>query len=216
MSEAEQAHFASELDLRSIEDRIIEMVGDEPLFTMDTIRDKFPHETDRAVYRALNKLEETNRIKFIHWRNRKKVYTTHGVSKVPNLPTLDGKQAPLREAMKWIDSFFENGRWKTLDEINTVLPDIMLMFQIAHIDDRKEMKTNYSEIQSRLSKHRSVLTNIVSWIDIIQKHPLMAGDLDYFKATLTDNSDPGVPSVEEIIEFKRWYTKFKAAQKNEG
>lgn len=197
-------------DWLSNEDRIFVHFSDEPFFTYDQVKERFPDINDRSIYRALNKLEATHRIRFLKFLNRKKVYTTAGVSPLPVIKNANGEYYPISVLLKNAAQMYEAGKLKRLEEVNDIWILVANLFVIALNDDplndkRRDVIMTYKE----LMKMRAVFLSYIENIDAITQHPTMQGDVDLFIKVFTNTRDSEVPTPEELLKFRVWLSKEK-------
>lgn len=187
-----------------LEEKIHMFFKDEIAFNAEDVANKFPNENMRAIYRALNKLEETNRIQHLRWVNRKKVYTAAGQSNLPMLKFATGSVAPVSVLVNNIPGLFgPDGRVKN-DEIDRLYILMCQLFVIALQDDPKR---DFLELHKELIEIRSFLLRSVENIDAIIRHPAMQGNMEVFKRSFATGTDPALPKPEELLEFRRWLAK---------
>lgn len=197
-------------DLMPLEDKIFTHFNEEPYFTYAQVEERFPDEHPRALYRAINKLEETQRIRFIRYLGKRKAYTTAGVSQLPMLKNKEGETYPLSKPLKYMAELHdEGGRLKELDEINDMFIVMMQLFTIAQIDDAKDRQRQSIQAYKRLLDMRQWLLRWAANIDSVIKHPAMQGEPEIFKRVFNSTKDKEVPSAEELLEFRRWLAQVK-------
>lgn len=204
-----------DLVLEPLEDRIFNMVGDLPTFNFKVIRKLFPEEGDRAIYRALNKLEESGRIKMLFWANRMKHYSTMGTSKLPIIQGADGKILSIGQLFPHTSELYEGQQWKRLKEANTLPLVLNYLFVNAAELEGKELKDSYIDAIHNLQKMRENLTLVINWIDAVLKHPTMRGNVEQFKLVFTSKE---APTPQQMTDFKVWLSRNFAAKEinNEG
>lgn len=191
--------------LMPLEERIYVFFKDQVLFSALEVRKKFPEEGEKAIYRALNKLEATQRIRFAHWANRRKVYTTSGVSGLPVIKTVDGSSHPLGILVKNIAVIYDkNGVLGSSKELNDYVTLMCQLFIIAQEDNEKEKKRQFLQVHNLLIERRELLLRMIGNIDAVVKHPAMSGDMEMFTKTFMDPQDKAVPTAEELLEYRRW------------
>lgn len=206
----------TELDLpplfKNLEERVFDYVSDKSHFTVKEVQVAFPNDNERMVYRAINRLENERRVRFLQWHNRAKLFTAVGTSRLPAIMGADGRAVIISDLMRSIEQLInEDGHWTPLDALEDLLPNICSLLVIAHFDDPKALKDSYWAINKKLIDQRAQLTTMVGYIDSIIKHPVMKGDVDYFKEIFTSN-DPALPDMKEVNKFKVWLNKYRSAR----
>jgi len=198
----------------TLEEKILVFFGDEIIFTAEDVQGKFPEEHQRTIYRALNKLEETAQIRFVKWQNRKKIYTTSGVSSLPQYRDGGGNVGPLGMLLEIVPTMYdEQGHLIPLQAVDNVFIDLMWLFVIAQEDDDAELKKQFITIHSRLQEYRALLLRLADNINNVLQHPTMSGDLNKFRQTFTDRKDSAVPSAEDLLQFRRWLAQLRENSK---
>lgn len=196
--------------LLPLEEKIFIFFKDQVLFSASEVKRKFPDEGEKAIYRALNKLETTQRIRFAHWANRRKVYTTSGVSGLPVLRMANGESQPISVLLKYAaDIHDEHGRFKSLHDLDLMMITMAQLFVFAQDDNPKEMKKQFMAAHDRLIEMQALMRRLSENIDALIKHPSMSGDMDAFSRTFTDPTDKAVPTAEEINKFRTWLAKLQ-------
>lgn len=197
-----------------LEERIYAFFSDELAFTAEDVQKTFPDESMRKIYRALNNLEKTNRIRFSNWFEKKKVYTVGAdQSNLPMLRNNRGESINLGIITRNIESMYDSdGRLKSLEEVNKIYVIMAQLFTIAQGEDAGQMKRDFLLTHEVLIKQREFLLRQVSNIDAVIKHPACQGDMEMFKRTFSGD-DPAMPTPEELLKFRRWtYTTFNNAE----
>lgn len=195
-------------DYQPFEERVYAFFSNEIAFSAEDVQHRFPDENIRKIYRALNNLEKTNRIRFSNWYDKKKVYTSAGQSSLPMLRNARGEAIPLGTITQNIESMYDGDRLISLSEINKIYVIMSQLFTIAQHEDLSEMKRDFLLTHSALIDMREWLLRQISNIDAVIKHPSCQGDMEVFKATFSGN-DPAMPTPEELLKFRRWtYTTF--------
>lgn len=193
-----------------IEDRLLGLVQGQPYWNFKLVKSLMPQEGDKNIYRAINKLEETGRIRCLGWQGRSKQYTTRGVSNLPHLLLPNGQAVDLKLFYPGIPDGYKNGHMVAALKINNLLINIGQLFTLAQIKDEQELLAQYKELVLEFNEYKRILLLLLSWIEAIQKHPIMSGDLNTFKAILAGDS----PSQEEINKFNVWVTRFRRGEFN--
>lgn len=190
--------------LAPLEDRVFELVSEMPFFTFKHLRPLFPDDSDKTLYRVLNKLEESNRIRFLHYQSKQKVYTAAGVSKLPILRSITGKQVDLNEFFKSIDMMYdEDGNFRNLHKMNDLPIQFCRLFLFAELD-KSDWKRNWTEFMNTMVAYREQLQVFIGYIDSVTKHPGVKGDYDYFMKTFGGDE---APNPQQLTDFKVWYTR---------
>lgn len=204
-----------ELVTESLEDRILNMVEGFPTFNFKVVKKLFPEEGDRAIYRALNSLQESGRIKQMFWANRMKHYSTMGTSKLPMISGAEGEVISLGQFFPHIPSRYIGNHWQRIAAVNELPIDFGRLFYIANELTGKDQKNAYIDMIYKLQTTREVLMQLVSWIDAVLKHPTMKGDLDLFVEIFTSKESP---SPQQLTDFKVWHSRTFPAKEinNEG
>ena len=187
-----------------LEDRIHEIVKDMPFFTFKNIRPLFPTESDKTIYRAMNKLEATGRIQFLHHQAKQKVYSCAGISKLPILRTRDGKKADLRTFFLNVQNMYDGEAWSTLKLLNEMPIDFCRLFIIADME-RGDQKKEWAAFMRRMNQYRELLMLFESYVEAVAKHPAVGkGDLDYFTEIFSGKEGP---TAEQKTDFKVWLSR---------
>ena len=187
-----------------LDNRIYELISELPVWDVPVIKRMFPNENDKAIYRALKRLETSGRIRCIGWHGRSKKYTTRGVSNLPVLTMDDGTKITIRDYFSNMERRYDSdGNWGYIIQMLNDLPvNIAMLFIIAELDDT-ELPAEYAAMLDRLVKQRTALNNLQSWIQALLDHPIFNGGLKTFKSTLLED----MPDRQTINEFKVWYSK---------
>lgn len=183
-----------------LDEKIHVFFKDEVVFTVADIDRKFPDENIRAIYRAVDKLVKTNRIKYLRFVDRKKVYTAMGQSNLPMIKTNAGKVVPVSALINAMPELYDaNGRFKQ-DELDDVFIVMCQLFVIA----QEPTKVDFMAAHKRLIEIREFFVRMTENIDAVIRHPAMRGDLELFKRTFNSGNDPTIPNAEELMKFRRW------------
>lgn len=191
-------------DYLPLEEKIHVFFKDEVAFTVADIERKFPDEHVRAIYRAVDKLVKTNRIKYLRHVNRKKVYTAMGQSNLPMIRTNNGDVVPISALINAMPALFDEstGRFKQ-DEVDRTFILMCQLFVLAQEPNRQD----FLEAHKLLIKYREFFVRMLENIDSLLRHPAMSGNLDLFKRTFASTTDPAVPSAEDLLKFRTWLAK---------
>lgn len=204
-------------DYIPLEDKIMRFFGEVPLFSTTDVKKKFPDIHERTIYRAIDKLVKTQRIRNLHKVGPAKVYTTSGVSNLPMIRSATGDIFPVSKLLPLMsDMHEENGRFKGFDDANLMLITIMQLFVIAQDDDKKEMHRNFLIAHQRLINIKMLLQRYIDNIDAVLKHPGMSGDSSAFKRTFDNAKDPDMPKPEELLKFRTWLAKVQQARRDQS
>lgn len=197
-----------------IDERIYALVNDMDVFNFKVVRNLFPHESDKTLYRALNKLETAGRIKFLFWNQKMKHFTCAGVSKFP-IFTRGETNYDLAGLFRQISNQYgKDGRPAALKAFDDLYIDMCRLFLIVDSETDKEFKDQYILLHDRLMEYKRKLSVMQSDIDAVLMHATLRGDLEYFKTVFT-NKD--APDAQEKLTFKRWFTDILNKRKaNEG
>jgi hypothetical protein len=185
-------------------ERILAMVANTPQWDFKVVKAFFPTEHEKALYRALGQLEKDGKIAYLGWRGRTKQYTTMGVSNLPKLRLSSGASVDIKTMFPVIQTQYKDGRWETLQAINEIPITIGQLFILAQLDDDKALLENYRALIIKLNDYKRTLQTIMGFVDSIQSHPIMSGDLKLFKNVLNGDS----PTQEEMTAFKVWLSRF--------
>lgn len=193
-----------------LEDRMFTLLKEKPLFTFVDARSLFDPDdvSDKTLYRAFNKLEKSKKIRHVHFANRKKVYTAIGLSQLPTIKLPNGEYEPISRYIKGISKVYsDDKKWGALTEINELPIQAAKLFIIAQMEEGPDQKREYTKAIQHFISLKAQLTNLLGFVESITRHPSMAGDVNYFRRLFTGN-DEAVPSKEEIIEFKKWLSRY--------
>jgi hypothetical protein len=185
-----------------LDERVLAMVSTIPQWDFKVVRQLFSNEHEKALYRAVGKLEEDGKIRYLGWKGRTKQYTTQGISSLPVLSLPGSISIDIRTMFPAIKDQYKDGRWVKLEELNDVLITIGQLFIVAQLDD-KDLIENYRSLLLKFNDYKRSLDTIMGYIDTIRKHPIMSGDTKLFKSALTGEA----PSNDEMNEFKVWLSK---------
>jgi hypothetical protein len=199
---SENVFEAASIPELPLEERIIAFTNENAFFSFHDVKRTFPMEADKNIYRAINRLEKDGRIRFVYHKNKRKHYTTSGVSKLPNLKGPDGSSVSLRDVFNSIQNLYPGGKYTTLEDLNGLMLDYCRLFVIAQIDDQRERKTAFLDLHRQLMIQRTILVRLLENLDQVIRHPTMSGDLAYFTDIFTGDE---APKPNELAEFKRWY-----------
>lgn len=190
--------------LMPLEEKIHVFFKDEVAFTADDVCRKFPDEHVRSVYRAINKLAATNRIKYLRVINRKKVYTAMGQSNLPMIKTNQGNVVPMSALVNAMPELYDEatGRFKQ-DEVDRVFILMCQLFVLA----QEPTRADFLEAHKQFIQLREFFTRMVDNIDAVLRHPAMSGDLELFRRTFNSNTDPSVPTATDLMKFRTWLAK---------
>jgi hypothetical protein len=190
--------------IKPLEERILGMVQDTIVWNFKTVQKLFPGENEKSIYRALKRLENGGRIRFAGWSGRTKQYTTYDVSNLPVFRTATGREIHLKEWPKTIAAVYnEHGVWRNLEAFNEFPILLSQIFVTATLED-KELLENYREIVSRLGEMRNTVQVLLNWLNTLLDHHIMSGDPVALKNIVAKEQ----LTIEELNEFKRWYTQF--------
>lgn len=196
------------------EDRIIEFFRDKPFFSSkDVINLLEGQETARTLYRAINKLEQEGRIRFLRYLGRVKIYTAIGQTNLPQFRSKDGKRvAPISFLVKNINQditgIYKDNRWVDAELINDIPAAIAQLFIIAqHGDDPKMQRIEIIQSVQMLEEARKRLTWMLELVNGVLNHPIMSG-AEVFNRLLNDEDDPAQPPKEALTAFKVWYKQY--------
>ena len=190
--------------LMPLEEKIHVFFKDEVAFTSEDVCRKFPDEHIRAVYRAIDKLVKTNRIKYLRVVNRKKVYTAMGQSNLPMIKTNQGNVVPISALVNAMPDLYDEatGRFKQ-DEVDRTFILMCQLFVLA----QEPTRADFLEAHKQFIALREFFTRMVDNIDSVLRHPAMSGDLELFKRTFNSSTDPTIPNATELMKFRTWLAK---------
>lgn len=189
----------------SLEDRIHLFFKEEVAFTTEDVQSRFPDEHQRTIYRAINKLVETNRIRMANRVGRKKVYTALGTSSLPMIKTNAGNVVPLGALVNAMpDLYDEHGRFKQT-EVDEVFILLCQLFVLAQEPTRADFNTAHKKLTELLTFFNRMSDNI----NAVLRHPAMQGDLETFKRTFASDKDPAVPDAQSLLRFRTWLAKLQ-------
>jgi hypothetical protein len=199
-----------------LEERIYAIFSEKVVFKSGDVLMKFPQDHPRSIYRALNNLEKTNRIRFLHWEQRKKVYTTNGISNLPMYKRADGSVITIGELIEVLPSWYdENGHLIPMATVDKVFPALMMLFVFAQDDDLKKMKSDWNDAHDILIAAKGMLDRLSENIGAILRHPSMQGDMEVFKKVFNSEKDKAVPDAHQLLRFRTWLEKLpKPKQKD--
>lgn len=196
-----------EVDLQTLiplEERILAFIEDKVAFSVQDLKEIFPTEPEKNIYRAVNRLENQSKIRFLRYQNKRKLYTTFNVVKLPTI-----KAGTERKTIKYIfdniELLYPNGQYQMAQSLNNLPLCYARLFLVAQIEDIKERKTAFLALHKELLEHRANLMIMLENLDSIIQHPVMSGNLEYFSSVLTGSEAPTPP---EVTAFKVWYRKF--------
>lgn len=186
--------------LMPLEEKIHVFFKDEVAFTVADIERKFPEENRRSIYRAVVKLAETNRIRYLRYVDRKKVYTAIGQSNLPMIKTNQGKIVPVAALINAMPDLYDaNGRFK-----QTELDDVFVVMCQLFVIAQDPTRADFMAAHKRLLEIREFFLRMVDNVDAVLRHPAMSGDLELFKRTFNSGNDPAIPDAKALMEFRRW------------
>lgn len=194
----------------ALEERVLAMLAETPQWDFKVVRAFFPNEHEKALYRAIKKLEESGRIVNLGWQGRTKKYTTMGISKLPTLVMPNGQRYDIKTLFATVPTTYENGISSGAKGINEILITINQLFLVAQLSDDKELLAQYKELILKFSEYKRILTTMLAWVEAVQQHPIMSGDLKTFKSILTGDS----PDQEQINQFRVWVSRFRRGEFN--
>ena len=187
-----------------LEDRIFDFVKDMPFFTFKNIRPLFPNDSDKTLYRAVNKLEKTGRVQYLHHQGGQKVYSCAGISKLPILRSKTGAKADLRTFFINVQNMYDGTSWTTLQLLNDMPIDFCRLFIMADLE-RGDLKKEWSAFMKKLQMFRELLALFESYVDAVGKHPAVGGgDLDYFVEIFGGKE---APTAAQKTDFKVWLSR---------
>lgn len=196
-----------EVDLQTLaplEERIMAFVDEKATFSVQDLKEIFPTEPDKNLYRAVNRLEKNGAIRFLKHQSKRKIYTTADVTKLPTIK-VGTERRTIKDLFDNIDVVYPDGKYSMAQSLNTLPLAYAKLFLVASIEDIKERKTAFLLLHKEMLKHRSNLLLMLENLDSVIQHPIMSGDLEYFTAVLTSNEGPNPP---DITAFKAWYRRF--------
>lgn len=197
--------------IKPLDERILELVDTLVQWDFKIVKGYFPNEHEKSIYRALNKLENEGRIRYLGWRGRTKQYTTKGVSNLPTIPTVKGTRVDIKSMFSVVTSeYTEDYVWKRLSRLNDFPTLIGRIFVTAQLDEERGFKANYINLITELNNYRSELTFMLAQVDAIVMHPIMSGDPSLFKSIVSSES----PDPHKLNEFKVWLTQFLKQKDN--
>lgn len=187
-----------------LDERIFVFFKDEIGFTVNQAAERFPDENKRAIYRAMARLQETNRIQLVGYKNKQKIFTARGSSNLPRVKNSSGSVAPISVLLRSIPTMYdENGRIKSTE----VDRFFILACQIFVIAQNEEPKADFLELHKELVAIRAYLVRMTENVDNILRHPAMMGDMELFRRNFATGTDPALPTPEELLAFRRWLAK---------
>lgn len=186
-----------------LEDRIHLFFKEEIAFTTEEVMKRFPDENSRAVYRAIQKLVETNRIKRVVAAGRKKVYTAAGSSSLPMIKTNSGKTVPVSALISAMPDLYDStGRFKQTD-VDEVFILMCQLFVLA----QEPTRADFNAAHKRLTELLQFFTRMTDNINAVLRHPAMQGDLEVFRRTFASDKDPAVPTAQDLLKFRTWLAR---------
>lgn len=203
--------YESHPEIFPLEEKIHMFFKDEVAFTYADVEARFPDEHSRAIYRALKKLEDTRRIRFVRHVGRKKAYTASGQSNLPMFKFSNGEVKPISVLLDVIDKLYdENGRVlnEDLDRLYILLCQLFVVAQgdgIPPVPNKKE----FIAIHKELVEIRSFLQRTIENIDAVIRHPAMQGNMELFQRSFSSGADVAIPKPEKLLAFRRWLAKLK-------
>ncbi len=196
--------------LLPVEDQILELFGDSNNFSArDVINLLGLRESERTIYRAIERLQTEGRITYLRTLGRVKLYTAKGTSKLPQFKAYDSPAYhPISVYLKNIKEIYPNDKWAKAEFINNLPSTIVRLFVIAQNSDNvKQQRQDFTKAMHTLAEMRRTLTWMVDLIDSVLKHPVMSSP-GMLTQILTDHDDPAMPTMAEINNFKVWYVEY--------
>lgn len=189
--------------LMPLEDRVHLFFKEEIAFTVEDVSKRFPDEHVRSIYRAINKLVETNRIRQVRAAGRKKVYTASGSSSLPMIKTNQGNTVPVSALINAMPNMYdENGRFRQteMDEVFIVMCQLFVIAQ-------DPTKADFLAAHKKLTELREFFVRMADNVNNVLRHPGMQGDLEAFKNTFCSDKDPATPTPQQLLNFRTWLAK---------
>jgi hypothetical protein len=197
---------------KPLEDRVLAMVADIPVWNAKTVAKMFPNDSQQSVYRAIRKLVAGGRIRFAGWHGKVKQYTTHDVSNLPVIVRSTGEKEAIDVWVKHIKSMYKDDRWQLLDVFNEFPVALGLLFVAATEKDDAELTKIYRELLRRFVEMRTAAQTFNKWLDAILAHPIMSGDIEVFRSILTkEQLEP-----EDLNAFRAWHFKFEQRKESKN
>jgi hypothetical protein len=103
-----------------------------------------------------------------------------------------------------IASFYVNGQYRRLPELNDLFINFCRLFVIAQMPDIKEKRRAFILLHRDIMKQQALLRTMLSYTDTVLKHPTMRGDIEYFSEIFGGSE---APKDQEMAEFKLWYSR---------
>lgn len=194
-----------------LEDRIFDNISELTFFTFKHLRPLFPDVNEKSLYRALNKLEASGRIRFLHYQAKQKVYSAAGTSKLPILTSVAGDKVSLRDMFVNIQNAYDGPHWRNLQKLNDLPIDISRLFIIADLE-LSDQKKEWAALQLRLQEYHDLLMAFIGYIDAVRMHPAMKGDWDYFNKIFGGKE---APTPQQKTDFKVWFSRTFGGQQRD-
>lgn len=201
-----EENFSEHSELFPLEEKIHLFFKDEIAFTFSDVEARFPDEHSRAIYRALKKLQTTQRIRFVRTIGRKKAYTASGQSNLPMFKFSSGEVKPVSVLVDIIDKMYGIDGRLVNTEVDRLYVLLCQLFVAAQMDDPKR---EFLAIHKELVEIRGFLTRALDNVDAVIRHPAMQGDMEYFKRSFYSGADAAIPKPEKLIAFRRWLAQIK-------
>jgi len=200
----------NELEYVSLDDRILTLAGGLPLFSFKDVRKLIPvaEIPDNTLYKAIVRLAKQKRIRYVRTANRMKVYTCIGTSNLPVIVSKKGDHLPISEILKNIDQFYTNGLNSNAKAINEWPIMLANLFIAAQGDTPQERLMAMRTCINQFAELQSLLLVLLDYCQSVLKHPALASEPNFTK-TFTNDKDPEVPTLEQIIEYKKWLREFR-------
>lgn len=156
------------------------------------------------VWRVLSDLEKSNRVSFSHYKDRRKYYTSTGLSRLPYFKLASGYY-PCSIFLKSIESVYEQPKvpiWSVvLNRINKIPLLISQLFVTAHEEVEQDRNKHWRATLGELIEARRDLTKAVELIDVILQNKI-SGDFQYYREVMVNDSQSPTPT--EITDFLIW------------
>lgn len=194
-------------DYMALADRVYTFIQDKTMFTFADVKENFPTEADKSLYRAIDRLRATNRVRFVSYKGRRKVFTAIGQTQLPQFRNSEGDYIPISMIVSQPDGFYPGELMGGMEEVNQLGIVLGRFFIIAHMDDLVEQRRAYITNHRELTLIRSRLENYLGIVDAVLSHNSMSGDLKVFNRIFKNYDDEYVPKPDVITQFKLWLSR---------
>lgn len=194
-------------DYMALADKVYTFIRDKTMFTFHDVKENFPTEADKSLYRAIDRLRSTNRVRFVTYKGRRKVFTAIGQTELPQFRNSEGNYIPISLIVSQPEGFYPSEFMGGMEEVNQLGIVLGRFFIIAHMDDAVEQRKAYITNHRELTLIRARLENYLGIVDSVLSNPSMSGDLKVFNRIFKDPSDEFVPKPDVITQFKVWLSR---------